>query len=381
MISLQFVVGVAFSIVPPIIPLVLPAMGVDAPATVRTWAGVLIGVTPLAAALASPHWGRLADRVDRRLIILLACMAAAVCTASMSLATTPWELLALRFTMGLFGGHLAAGLSIVSAAVPMARLGASLGWMATAQLTGTLVGPLIGGGLADFYSSLRAPFLIAGAAAFLISAAVAIVPKPPRRESPPADTFERGEAEPPRSRPVGRLIAILLLAQCSITMTQPVISLHVRELVGTPPDLATLAGLAFSVVGLGGLLAAPLLGRLSDRMGARRLLSFILLASALCLLPQAYAASYRLFVLERFLGGLFICSVIPIVNSLVGKAVVDHDRGRVYGLTSGAAYLGGFLGPLSGGLLGAHWGLNSVFLASGIILLMNTVGMQLKYRM
>ena len=374
MLSVQFIISGALSIVPPVIPLILPTLGVHAAGAVRSWAGILVGVTPLAAALMSPQWGRLADRMDRRLIILISCGAAAFCTVSMSLATNPWQLLGLRFTMGLFGGYVAAGLSIVSTATPMHRLGWALGCLATGQIAGTLLGPLLGGAIADAFASLRAPFLLAGGAVLLVGGAVAFVPAtaPPQWNRPMEDgTCHAARME--RHGKVRSLVVTLLLAQCAIMITQPIISLHVRELVGVRADLATLAGLAFSVVGLSGLLAAPLIGTLSDRIGADRLLFCVLIVAAVFVLPQAYATTYGWFVAERFLSGLFLCSVIPVVHTLVGKMVPEQDRSRAFGVTSGAAFLGAFVGPVSGGLLGAEFGLSAVFLFSACILSMTAL--------
>jgi MFS family permease len=235
------------------------------------------------------------------------------------------------------------------------------------------MGPLIGGAVADAFDSLRAPFLIAGAAVTLVAGAVAVVPTGiPRPHENQAHGVVVNPASPHRQRRnVRRLVFALLLAQCAIMITQPLISLRVRELVGQRENLATLAGLAFSVVGLGGLLAAPLLGHLSDRFGAGRLLLWIVIAATACLVPQAFTASYSWFVAERFIAGVFLCSVIPVVNSMVARSVADEDRGPAFGATSGAAFLGAFIGPVSGGLLGAQFGLTAVFLVSAFILMIN----------
>jgi DHA1 family multidrug resistance protein-like MFS transporter len=379
MVIVQFVIGMAFSIAPPIIALVLPSLGVAGVASVRSWAGVLLGVTPLAAALTSPAWGRMADHMDRRIILLIACGSAAACTAAMSLVANPWQLLALRFAMGLFGGHIAAGMSIVSSVAPPGRLGWALGWLATGQLGGSLLGPLIGGSVADIFGSYRAPFLSAGLAALLVCGAIAVVP----------GTEGSLGSGPRRGTRLGLLtryktlyvfVFILLLAQCAIMGPQPIVSLHVRELVGARADLATLAGLAFSVVGLSGLLAAPLIGRLSDAVGARKLLLAIVVGAAFFTAAQAYAPTYKSFVGARFFAGLFLFSIIPLVNSLVGKTVSEQDRGRAFGLTAGAAFLGAFIGPVSGGLLGAAFGLRAVFLASSVVLLTTALLVELRIK-
>jgi DHA1 family multidrug resistance protein-like MFS transporter len=368
MVIVQFVIGVAFSIAPPILALVLPGLGVSGAAAVRSWAGLLLGITPLAAALTSPLWGRLADHADRRLLLLIACASAAACTAGMSLAVNPWQLLALRLTMGLFGGHIAAAMSIVSSVAPPGRMGWALGWLATGQLGGSLLGPLVGGGVADLFASLRAPFLTAGIAALLVCGVIGVVPRPVRIARPPSPPAAQLRWLT-RYRTLPTFALALLLAQCAIMGPQPIVSLHVRELVGTHANLATLAGFAFSVVALSGLIAAPLIGRLSDAVATHRLLLAVVVGAALFTAAQAYAPSYEWFVAARFLAGLFLFSIIPMINALVGRAVSETDRGRAFGLTAGAAFFGAFIGPVSGGVLGAHLGLPAVFLASGAVLL------------
>jgi MFS transporter, DHA1 family, multidrug resistance protein len=41
----------------------------------------------------------------------------------------------------------------------------------------------------------------------------------------------------------------------------------VQDLIGSPPQIATLAGIAFSITGLANLVAAPFLGNRSDVIG------------------------------------------------------------------------------------------------------------------
>ena len=53
MLSVQFIIAAAFSIVPPVIPLLLPQIGGTEAHEVGLWAGLVRGVTPLAASHAS----------------------------------------------------------------------------------------------------------------------------------------------------------------------------------------------------------------------------------------------------------------------------------------------------------------------------------------
>ena len=129
------------------------------------------------------------------------------------------------------------------------------------------------------------------------------------------------------------LFFVLFMAQFSTRAVQPMVTLFVQDLVGMRPDLATLAGIAFSVTGLAGMIAAPLIGRRSDEIGYRRVLLICLAGATLTSLPQAFADNYWLFAVERFGVGLFIGGIVPMANALVGgwcrgrtRRGVRHDR-------------------------------------------------------
>ena len=46
------------------------------------------------------------------------------------------------------------------------------------------------------------------------------------------------------------LFFVLLMAQFGVRTVQPIVTLYVKEMVGAVPNLATLAGVAFSITGL-----------------------------------------------------------------------------------------------------------------------------------
>jgi len=369
MVSVQFIIAAAFSIVPPVIPLLLPEVGIVEIQQVSIWSGLVLGVTPLTAGIMAPLWGRVVDRVDRRNVILVACTAAAVCTLLMSIATAAWQLLALRFMMGFFGGHVVAVMALVTGVCPPSRVGWALGWLSTAQLAGMLFGPLIGGSIADALSSYRAPFVAGGCASLLVGLIVLRLPRQmPNRSDAPADA-PRTSGILSRYPDLRTAVLVLLLAQLAITSAQPIVSLYVQSLVGPVENLATLAGIAFSVVGVSGLIAAPQVGRAGDRIGQRRLLTIVLGGAAVFTFVQGFATTYLSFVSERFLAGLFLAGVIPLANALVASNVAPEHRGRAFGLTGSATFLGAFIGPLSGGLINAHFGLARVFEVAGAALI------------
>src|SRR5947209_11337964 len=83
MVGIQFVMTAAFSMLSPIMPLFLPVLGVETPAGIDVWAGILNGVTSFVAAFAAPLWGRLADSRGRKLMLLRSGIAIGLFTALM----------------------------------------------------------------------------------------------------------------------------------------------------------------------------------------------------------------------------------------------------------------------------------------------------------
>src|ERR1700686_4331327 len=158
MVGIQFVMTAAFSMLTPILPLFLPVLGVESEAAIDIWAGVLNGITSLVAAFASPIWGQVADRHGRKLMLLRSSLAIGLFTALMGASGNVWQFFGCRALMGVFAGFSSAAIALVASQVPEDRLGYSLGWLSTGQLVGSLVGPIIGGALADLTGSYRIPF-------------------------------------------------------------------------------------------------------------------------------------------------------------------------------------------------------------------------------
>jgi len=376
MVGIQFVMTMAFSMLTPIMPLFLPVLGVESASAIAVWAGILNGITSLIAAFASPLWGTVADRHGRKLMLLRSSLAIGLFTALMGAADNVWQFFAFRALMGVFAGFSSAAIALVASQVPEDRLGYSLGWLSTGQLVGSLVGPIIGGILADLTGSYRLPFYCTSATIFVAMGLVWFIV----HEEFTKPTGGRG-----RRGTVSGLVAlittpallalffVLLMAQFGVRTVQPIVTLYVQEMLGAVPNIATLAGIAFSITGLANVISAPFLGNRSDQIGYRRVLLICLLGGTLTTLPQAFTDNYWAFTAERFAVGLFIGGLLPAANALVGRLVSRAERGAVYGMTSSAMFLGNSLGPLLGGAIAAGFGLRWVFLLTAAVMALNLV--------
>jgi len=376
MVLIQFIMTMAFSVLTPIMPLLLPELGVKSEAGINLWAGILTGSTSFVAAFASPLWGSVADRHGRKMMLLRSSLAIAVFTALMGVAANVWQFFAFRGLMGVFAGFSSAAIALVASQVPEERLGYSLGWLSTGQLVGSLVGPLFGGILADLTGSYRIPFYCTSATIFLTLGLVWLIVQEdfvrPRKGDRGRSTMS-GLVALATTPALLALFFVLLMAQFGVRTSQPIVPLYVKEMVGAVPNLATLAGFAFAVTGLANVISAPFLGNRSDRIGYRRVLLICLAGGTLMTLPQAFASNYWVFTAERFGVGLFIGGLLPTANALVGRLVPRAERGAVYGMTASATFLGNSLGPLIGGGIAAGLGLRWVFLLTAAVMALNLV--------
>ncbi|MEA2737861.1 MAG: transporter, family, multidrug resistance protein [Acetobacteraceae bacterium] len=376
MVGIQFVMTAAINFLSPIIPLMLPQLGVETVEGVDIWSGIITGSTSFVAAFASPIWGRVADRHGRKLSLLRSSFAIALFTAVMGLATNVWWFFGARAVMGAFAGFSSAAIALVASQAPERRLGYALGWLSSGQLIGSLVGPVIGGVLADLTGSYRAPFFWCAAitcAGLALVWAVVTENFTPVKPTGQRRSLFSGLGLLTGSAGLSALFLVLLMAQFSTRTVQPVVTIFVQELIGSPPQIATLAGIAFSITGLANLIAAPFLGNRSDIIGYRKVLLICLLGATLTSAPQIFVNDYWSFVAERFAVGLFIGGILPTANALIGRSVSREHRGTIYGMTASATFLGNSLGPLTGGGVAASFGIRWVFVVTTVLLAANLV--------
>ena len=170
------------------------------------------------------------------------------------------------------------------------------------------------------------------------------------------------------------------MANLTTLALQPVVPLFVQDMIGVRPYLATVAGAAFAVVGVGDLIASPFLGKRSDKIGYRRTVLICLVGAGLFTIPQAYVHNVWLFLALRFCVGLFLGGIIPTANAWIGRLFPKEKRGMVYGLSYSASFMGMFAGPLFGGFVASWLGFGAVFLITGGLMLANVLWVLLGVR-
>jgi MFS family permease len=152
---------------------------VDA-ARVTMVAGLAMSAAALGSILSASRLGKLADRIGHWRVIIGALIVSALLLVPQAFVTAGWQLVGLRFLLGLaLGGLMPSVTSIIRHNVPDHIAGRMLGYATSSQMVGQVAGPLLGGFVAG-HIGMRAVFL--GTAVLMgLGAAYAWFEQPSRR--------------------------------------------------------------------------------------------------------------------------------------------------------------------------------------------------------
>jgi len=361
---------IGFSLRTPFLPFFVAELGARNLETQVLWAGAINAGGAAVMAITAPLWGALADRYGRKLMVLRAMVAGSLTIGLMALATSPWQLFVLRLVEGGFTGTVTASTTLAASTVPRERLGFGLGLMQMAVFSGSAVGPLIGGVLAD-QIGYRATFVLAGSLLLVSALLVAFLVEErfelPSRRAGHGETG--GETWQLLLAPalLGIVVSLFALRAASMAL-QPIVPLLVAQLARGSSAVNSLAGLAMGVSGMTSAVASVGLGRLSDRIGQRPLLIASGALAAATFLPLGLTTQVWQVIVLQALFGIASGGMLPTANALVARLTPEGRRGTVYGFTTTASSLGAFVGPLGGTALAAALGLHAPFLVIGLAL-------------
>jgi MFS family permease len=129
------------------------------PAHVTIVAGFVMSAAALGSILSASRLGKLADRIGHWTVIIGCLAVCAVLLIPQAFVTAGWQLVFLRFLMGLsLGGLLPCVATVIRHNVPERSAGSILGLSTSSQYVGQVAGPLAGGFVGGHFG-MRAVFL------------------------------------------------------------------------------------------------------------------------------------------------------------------------------------------------------------------------------
>lgn len=120
-----------------------------ADADVGFYSGLIESLFSLTQAIVMVFWGRAADRIGRKPVLIFSLVGVTIATSIFGLAKTIWEMILYRSIAGIFAGTIVTLRTMLAEHSTPRTQAIAFSWFAFSGNLGIFLGPLIGGALAD----------------------------------------------------------------------------------------------------------------------------------------------------------------------------------------------------------------------------------------
>ena len=350
---------IGFGLLIPVAPrLIAELQGVTLDEAARP-SGWLMATYAAMQFLCAPTLGALSDHFGRRPVLLASLLGSGLDYFAMALAPSLWLLFVTRAINGISGASMTVANAYIADVTPPEKRAAAFGLVGAAFGLGFILGPVIGGVLADPEvhlpligpGHLRLPFYVAGGitlANWLYG--YLIVPESLPRERRAQISFAKanpvGVFEGLGSYPVVAKLTVAMflfnLAQFGLHMTWVVYTAH--RFGWSPREV----GFSLGMVGIcAAVVQAGLARRVVPLLGEKRALLLGLAIGTLSYVGYGLATEGWMMYLVIALGSLGGIAM-PAGQSLITRSVRPDEQGRVQGAITGMNSIAQILGPLIG---------------------------------
>jgi MFS family permease len=132
------------------------------------------------------------------------------------------------------------------------------------------------------------------------------------------------------------------------TMVIPFLALYLTKKIGVSPAES---GMALLIYGLAAFLAAPLTGKLSDKVGSLRVMKFALFGSGIIFFLYSFITDYYWILVASFILAAVNESFRPANLSMITEIITPPQRRMAFALNRLAINAGMSIGPVIGGFL------------------------------
>jgi MFS family permease len=382
---LSFISQVGVSIMLPLLPLYAVAVGAT-PAEV----GLMVSAFSVTSTIGQLGSGFLSSRISARRQMPLGQAVYATGNFLIATTTAAVPLITFRAMSGLGGGlTIIAERLYIARVTVQSRLAFTNGVVSAAGSSGSVLGPLLGALLA--LHDLRVPFFVvgctatvAGVAAFLFLPGERQAPAGAPPAAPPpivpeavelvrdveASTPSPVEARPSRwehASPLIRLAIWSLAFNASYGSWITTFGPYSTQVLGLPQVFVQLF---FAPFGLGAILLGPILARLADRSGRRRMVAFgtgmVLLNTIALIVDAPVAVLYG----SAALAGGGLAAAGSAWFALLAVATDSGRRGRSFGLVSALSNLGVIAGASIASTAWSAIGLRAGMVSAAVFLVL-----------
>ncbi|MET1178739.1 MFS transporter [Peribacillus simplex] len=346
MINMFIAIG-SFGIIIPILPAYLASINQGG-----TAAGLMIAIFAGAQLIFSPIAGKWTDQFGRRKMIIYGLIGLTLSMFIFYAVNSIWLLYASRIIGGIGAALLIPAIFAYVADITTFDQRAKGNSLVSAAMSlGIVVGPGIGGFLADF--GLKFPFLISA----LVSLSAVVFSIFVLKESETAQVTQDMDA---KTETMVRKIAlsvkmpyfipliITLVMSFGLMAYESVIGLYLdNQFNSSPKDIAvmvTATGIVSVIVQL------FVVDRIVRRFGEVNVLNIFISVAAIGFLLSLFASSYLIFFLISLVIFLSTSILRPVLNTLISK-MAGNEQGFAMGMNNAYMSIGNVLGPTLAGMM------------------------------
>lgn len=314
----------------------------------------------LAYGLSQPAWGIVSDRFGRVLTMRVTLLLAGVCSIASAVTSTPTLLgVARGLTGGLFGAAYPASLIYLGDTVRADVRQRDVARLMVGVALGTALAST-GAGLVADLATWRLMFVLTGLAAVVLTVRLRALPEPARMRS--SESLWKPVAA------VGHSSVTLIVLLCGLA--EGAVLLGTLTLL--PPSMehagssSTVAGLATGVYGLSVLPFSVLVGRLSQRWPAARLITLGAVAALGGCTLLATSQEVAVAVVAAVLLGLAWTSMHSTLQTWATE-VLPGSRATVVSFFAGSLFVGSSIAALGAAGLADSGRYGTLFAASAVL--------------
>ncbi len=338
--------SMGIGLVIPVMPRLIQEVEAVSIAQAALWGGVFTTAYAIMQFLCGPLLGALSDRYGRRPVLLGTLTIMALDYVVIALADNIWILLVGRLVGGIAASTRSVATAFIADISSSDQKAARFGLVGAAFGLGFVLGPLVGGVLAEF--GTRAPFwAAAGLSAANLALGVFILPETVTdrirrpfawvRANPLGALLDLG-----RQERVGRLTLMFFLYQTAFFVYPAIWAYFAEERFGWGPRMIGISlglfGISLAIV-QGGLIRLVL-----KWLGDRGTVIYGLAFNACAFLALAFVQSGTVALLLAPLTALGAV-VTPALQAMMSRAIPDNAQGGLQGLLTSAGALAMVVSP------------------------------------
>ena len=340
-----FIAFLGIGLIIPVLPTLMNELNISG-ATV----GFLTAAFALTQLIVSPFAGRAADKFGRKIMIVLGLFIFGLSEFLFGLGKTVEVLFISRILGGVSGAFIMPAVTaFIADTTDMTTRPKALGYMSAAISTGFIIGPGIGGFLADI--GIRVPFYTAGVLGVLAAIlSIVLLTEPDRKEISISKEVAGKQSSLKKIMMPMFLIAFIVIFVSSFGLAafESFFSLFVdHKFSFTPRDIAiAITGGAI----LGAIFQVALFDKLTKLIGEISLIRWSLVLSGILVFVLTLVNSYWAIMAVVFTVFIGFDLIRPAVTTYLSR-IAGNDQGFVGGMNSFFTSLANVLGPIIGGQL------------------------------